>query len=242
MDAHQDQPLALHGVAGILLDRTNRQRQVIAVALGLVVGVGLRVIGRKGHALDQLIGQPHQPVDDLGGVADHRDQRAERGVLNPRAHAALEALHQPRGRDHGRQLRVVAVRQNLVQLLLGPGAGGLRAEVVEHQHLGVANRRKQGVVGDLALRAEGRAQMVQEVGDKDPQRRRVALQQRIDDGGRQVRLATARGAGQDEPAGRGRGERLGQPQRLGQRGPTIGARATLGVKGGKALRRERTEL
>ena len=84
------------------------------------------------HALEvEAVGQAD--VDGARGgldVVDAGDCRVGQAGAQP----LVDALQAEVGRDDGRQLGVVAVVEDLEQLLLRPGRGVLRAEVVQDQH------------------------------------------------------------------------------------------------------------
>ena len=75
-------------------------------------------------------------------------------------------LHAAVHGDDGGQTRIVAVDQKLVELLLGPGSGALRTQVVQHQKRRRPEVLEALVVGDGALRCEGGPQVVQKVGHR----------------------------------------------------------------------------
>src|SRR5215211_8276202 len=66
---------------------------------------------------------------------------------------------------HDRQQPLdVAVVDDLVELLPGPGGGVLGSQIVEHQQGGAANLVEAVVVGDAPCRVERGAQVVEEIG------------------------------------------------------------------------------
>ena len=68
------------------------------------------------------------------------------------------------GRDHRGQLRVVAMVEQLKELLLRPRAAALRAQVIQNQQRRGAQLLKEFIIAHIALRAKGRAQMVEQIG------------------------------------------------------------------------------
>ena len=147
-------------------------------------------------------------VDGAGRGFDVVDA-GDRRVGQAHAQALVEAVDAEVGGDDRRQLGVVAVVEDLEELFLRPGRRVLRAEVVEDEHRRVAHLLEQHVVGHLAVRAVGGAQVVEEVGHDDEQRRLAALDAAVGDRGGDVGLAGAGGAVDEQPALRLFGEGAG---------------------------------
>jgi len=89
--------------------------------------------------------------------------------------------------------------QQLVQLLLSPWRAGLSAHIVQDEHRGIAYKFKELIIGHFTARAEGRAQVVKEVGSGDIESGAVVLDAVIGNGGGKVGLAGAGGTSQDQP-------------------------------------------
>ena len=104
------------------------------------------------------------------------------------------------GGDDGGQLGAVAVVEELVQLLLGPGGAALGSQVVQDQQGGALHVLEELVVGHLAVRAEGGAQVVQQVRHHHEEGLLPGRDSLVGDGRRQVGLAAAAGAQQHQPA------------------------------------------
>ena len=107
------------------------------------------------------------------------------------------------GRQHdSRQPHALAVVEQLEQLLLRPGrwVGGI--QVVEDEERGAAYLLEQLRERHPRVFAVGRAQMVQEVGGHEVQRRQSAIDAVVGHGGAHVGLAGNVAAPDDEPGGR----------------------------------------
>jgi hypothetical protein len=114
---------------------------------------------------------------------------------------ALVHIFQPLiGSDNCGQLGIVAVVEQLEELLLCPGRGALAAQIVQNQQTGGAHLLEGLVVLDFAVGAKGGAQVVEQIGHDDENGGLVPVQPFIGDGRGQMGLATAVAAGQDQPA------------------------------------------
>ena len=98
---------------------------------------------------------------------------------------------------------------DLEELLLGPGRRALGAQVVQDEHGRGAHLFEELVVVHIGGRLVGGAQVIEQVGHDDEERRDAVLQAAVGDGGADVRLAAARGAHQHQPALGVLGERFG---------------------------------
>ena len=71
--------------------------------------------------------------------------------LQPRPDALVQPLYRTPYGYHGGKEGVETMVQNLKQLLPGPGGAAVRAQVVQHQHLGIPHLLEEIVVGHPAL-------------------------------------------------------------------------------------------
>ena len=163
--------------------------------------------GQADHIHAQVFERPAllQEVDgrDRVGV-----RLRERRVAQARTQAVVQLAQRPVRRHDGRQASVVAMVDELEQLLLGPRRRALRTQVVKDEHRRGAHLLEELVIAHRGVRPVGGAQMVEQVRHDDEQRRRPQLQAAIGDGGGDVRLAAAGRADEHEPALRVFCERL----------------------------------
>ena len=127
-------------------------------------------------------------------------------IQHAAANAALDTVQVNVGGDDCGQAPAVTMIEQLVEFFAGPGARVFGAKVVEDEQLRAADALELFVVTDFRGRAEGAAQVVQQVRRGDKQDHVALRQPFVADGGRQVGFATAIGAGEDEPAFRGVGK------------------------------------
>ena len=154
-------------------------------------------------------------VQDLDGVsrsraaAEPHDAR-DGGVVEPPRDALVELADRPRGGDDGGEPLVVAMPEELRELLLGPRRGAFVAQVVEHEQGDGAHLLEHLVVSQIAIGGVGRAQVVEQVGGGDEEDGLPGGDAPVGDGGGEVGLAAPRRAEEDEPAVRrgGVGARL----------------------------------
>src|SRR5581483_11377707 len=140
----------------------------------------------------------HRAQTVVGRADLHRHH--QRPVVQTRPDALVDLLGQPVRGDDGREPEVVAVVEQLEELLLGPGRWALLAEVVEDQHSGPLHPVEELVVAHFARGSERRLQVVEEVRYDLEHQVRSALHELVRDRGGQVGLTRAEAALQDEPA------------------------------------------
>src|SRR5579884_4054322 len=113
------------------------------------------------------------------------------GIHHTRTDALIDALQASVvGRDDGREARVVAVVEQLEELLVGPGRALLRSQIIEDEQFRFAHLRKEMVIDLGCVGHIGRAQVIEQVADRIEENDRAILETLIGDGSRQVRLAT----------------------------------------------------
>jgi len=177
----------MHSWMGCMCGRVGGQVRNLSTKKLLAPFAGSRPVGRD--------------VDVVDG--------AQGGVQHAAADAVIDLFQGRGGGDHGGQLGIVAVVEQLVEFLARPGGGALCAEVIKDEQRGGAHFLKEAVVRDGAAGTEGGAQVVQQIGDDD-EHGFVALSMAVVTNGRcQMSLAGAVCAHQDQPAGRFLGETLG---------------------------------
>ena len=98
-------------------------------------------------------------------------------------------------RYYRRQPLRMTPRQQLKQPLLPPRTGRTRRQVVQYQQLGFPHLLKQVYKPNFGIIVKPAPQIVQQVGGGDEQRRLPQLNPTVGDGGGQVSLAAAAGAG-----------------------------------------------
>src|SRR5579884_1401326 len=138
--------------------------------------------------------QPHIAVADL---AQFRELRIPQPGTEPR----LDLIEGQVSRDDGRQTAIIAMVEDLVELFLRPRGRRLRAEVIHDQEWRVTNRLEQLVVRYVTARAEGRAQVIQQVGSDNKDCRLAGREAMVCYCGGQVRLAGPEGAVNQQPPG-----------------------------------------
>ena len=113
----------------------------------------------------------------------------------------VEAVQPLIGRHHGRQAMVIAIVEDLVQLLLRPWGAVVRAQIVQDEQARVRGSRRAARRSRFRCSARTpRSQVVEQVGHHDEQRRVAEVDIEVGDGSREVRLARAIAAVQHQPA------------------------------------------
>src|SRR5260370_8841640 len=102
--------------------------------------------------------------------------------------------------DGGREARVIAVIEQLEQLLVGPRGALLRPQVIQYEHLGLAHEGKQMSICSLRGRSKSGAEIIQQIWDGCEKHDGSSLQTGIRKSCCQVRFAAAIGTNQQEPA------------------------------------------
>ena len=174
------------------LDQLRRDDDLVTVESEVdpnleVAEIHRRVVAGGGPALlfTNVKGSGFRLVTNLFGTARRAEMAfGERPLRLIRR--LVELIETVVARDDCGELRVVAVVEELKQLLLGPGCAGLGAEIVQDQQLGAPNCLEELVVGDLALRAERKPQVVEQVGHDGEHRRFACRQPLVSDRRRQV--------------------------------------------------------
>ncbi len=116
---------------------------------------------------------------------------AQVGIDQARGDARVEILQPLIRRDHRRQPIVVAVVEDLEELLLRPRGAVVCAQIVQDQQRRVADGVEPLVEARRAVRRVGRPQMIEQVGHDHEEHRVAQRDAEIGDGGGQVRLAAA---------------------------------------------------
>ena len=121
------------------------------------------------------------------------------GIRQPRADALVDLVQQQIAGHDRRQLVDVAVVDDLEELFLRPARGILGAKVVQHQQLRRADLVKALLEGRI-LAVVGGAQRVEQVRNRQEERRHTHADRKVRGRGRQVRLAASGTALQEQPA------------------------------------------
>jgi hypothetical protein len=121
-------------------------------------------------------------------------------VRQPSGETGVEILRRASAREDRGQRRVEAMRHQLQELLASPGRLGECVEVVEDHQGRVAQLLQQALVRQLRVVAIRSAQLVEQVGHREEERRCAALDGAGRDRGREVGLAAAGYPRQHEPA------------------------------------------
>ncbi len=163
------------------------------------LSVGRRCAPRVAPRLPRLARATRVALAIVGGVDG--DVAHEAHIREARADALIHVREQPAvGGDDGGHAIVVAIVDDLEELLGGPGGGVLGAEVVEHEHARLAHLVEEFVVGHLAAGREGGAQVIEQVRHDAEKDRLAAGEARVGDGSGEMRLANAIAAAEHQPA------------------------------------------
>ena len=195
----QHQPVA--GFLGIAAAELHSAAQVVPVVwLEFILA---QAKGVKGHILQQRQARQVRlaSIDRAPPKVRSRNRQdcGHIGVHHARADAHIDLLQPVIGGNYSRQTGVIAMVEDLEELFLGPGGAALGAQIIKNEQGGVAHLVKPFVVRRRAIGRKGSAQVVQQVRDDDKEHRQPALDGPVGNGCRQVGLAAAILAKQDEP-------------------------------------------
>lgn len=149
-------------------------------------------------------------------VSIHVNVLGEACVEDTRQNPLLDLAKVLIGRDDRRQLLVVAVVEDLVELLLRPRCGVFGAEIVENEQLGAPNGVEPLVISDAVAGVEGRPEVIEEVGNdrKEHALMWVPRHEIQRNGDREMRLSAAATSVQEEPTLGSTAKRLRRNYRL----------------------------
>ena len=117
---------------------------------------------------------------------NHSDQA---GVDHARADPNLNRFQIFVGGNDGRQLGIITMVEDLVELFLSPGRVALRAKVVENEQRRIAHLFEALVVAARGVGAVRGAQMIQQIGDVDEQDGLPGFQALVSDGSGEMGLS-----------------------------------------------------
>src|SRR5215216_6356150 len=125
------------------------------------------------------------------GRIDYDVLLAQGAVGHAREDALINILGLAVAGDHSWKCIVVAIVHDLEQFLTRPGGRILGSEVVKNQQRYLTDGLEAVVILDLAGRAKGRTQMVEQIGNDCKEHAHLTLERDISDRRREVGLAGA---------------------------------------------------